>query len=157
MQLRDHYLRTHDFNTRANLRCIDALRAAEPSIDDAIRIMGHVLNVEKVWFLRLEGFDTGAIATWPSLTLNECQELARISGETGGSFIRQLDDDALGQHVQYRTFKGDVFDNTIADILTHVSHHGAHHRGQINRMLREHGHPSAAVDFIGFARENGNR
>ncbi len=156
MQLRDHYLRIYDFNMRANISCVEALKAADPSIDEADRIMGHILHSEKIWLLRLEGFDTSAIAVWPSLTLNECRELARISGDSGRSFVEQLDEEAFDQRVQYRTSKGDVFENSVSDILTHMSHHGAYHRGQINRLLREHGRIPVSVDFIGFARAKEN-
>lgn len=153
MQLRAFLLRTFDFNARANIRIAEALHAAGRPVDEEVKLLGHVLNVEKIWFLRLEGFDTGATAAWPALTLNECAELARITAETAKSFLQRRDGAAFEQSVQYRNIEGDVFTNTVADILTHLSHHGAYHRAQINRLLREHGNTPAKVDFISFARE----
>jgi uncharacterized damage-inducible protein DinB len=153
MLLRDHFLRTFEFNVQANLRIVEAMKSTDAAIDDALAIMGHVLHAEKLWFLRLDGFDTGSIPTWPKLTLDECFVLAAITGDNARSFIRRLDASALDQHVQYCSVKGDVFENSITDILNHISHHGAYHRAQINRILREHGAAPAIVDFISFARE----
>ena len=153
MQLRDFFLRTFDFNARANMRIAEALQAAGRPLDEEVKLLGHILNAEKIWFLRLEGFDTGATAVWPTLTLNECADLARITAETAKGFLQRRDGAAFEQRVQYRNSEGDVFSNSVADILTHLSHHGAYHRAQINRLLREHGNTPAKVDFITFARE----
>ncbi|MBE0644681.1 MAG: DinB family protein [Bacteroidetes bacterium] len=152
MQLRDLFLRTYDFNTRANERIIDALRTAGHPVDEAVGLLGHMLQAEKLWFLRLEGFDSGAVPVWPAMTLNECENLARITADAARAYIRHLDDEDFEHRIHYRTSKGDVFENTVADILTHLSHHGAYHRAQINRILREHGDAPAVVDFIAFAR-----
>jgi uncharacterized damage-inducible protein DinB len=152
MELRDHFLRTYEFNTQANLRIVDALKAAVHSIDQELGLLGHLLQSEKLWFLRVEGFDTGALAIWPSLSLNECENLARISGDSARNIIERLNDQSLETRIHYRTNKGDVFNNAIADILNHISHHGAYHRAQINHLLREQGAAPAVVDFISFSR-----
>lgn len=157
MQLRDHFLRTFEFNIQANLRIADALRAVDDGIDEAVRLYAHILNAEKIWFLRLEGFDTGTATPWDVLTLNECVNLARITAETARGFLARLGEADFDQLVHYRNTRGDLFHNTIADILSHLSHHGAYHRAQINRILRERGATPAAVDFITLAREGTNR
>lgn len=153
MELRDHLLRILEFNLQANLRIADSLRAGGEGLDDAVRLFAHMLNAEKIWFLRLEGFDTGAATPWDTLTLNECVDLARISAEAARGVLARLDAADFDQLVQYRNTRGDVFRSTVSDILMHLSHHGAYHRGQINRMLREHGATPATVDFIALARE----
>jgi hypothetical protein len=104
-------------------------------------------------FCSLEGFDTGATSVWPTLTLNECSDLARITSDTANGFLRRRLGPDFESRVQYRDTAGDVHVNTVADILTHLSHHGAYHRAQINRSLREHGNTPVKVDFISFARE----
>lgn len=153
MQLRDHFLRTFAFNTRANLRIAEAIKSLIQPSDDALTLLGHLLQAEKLWFLRLEGFDTGSASPWPKLTLNECVDLASITGDSARSYIGRLSDEAFEERVQYRSSKGDVFENSVADILNHLSHHGAYHRAQINRILRLEGAVPAVVDFISFARE----
>ncbi len=152
MQLRDLFLRTLDFSTRANQRIIEALRTASHPSEEAVGLLAHMLQAEKLWFLRLEGFDSGNVAVWPALTLNECEDLARITADAARTYIRNLADEDFDQRVHYRTTKGEVYENTVADILSHVSHHGAYHRAQINRILREQGGTPAIVDFIALAR-----
>lgn len=42
----------------------------------------------------------------------------------------------------------------LGEILTHVSLHGSHHRGQIARRVREIGGEPHDVDFVQFVREH---
>ncbi len=61
----------------------------------------------------------------------------------------------LGRAIAYVNSKGEAFESTVGDILLHVAQHGAYHRGQIARLLREAGHTPPYTDFIQFARAPG--
>lgn len=63
--------------------------------------------------------------------------------ETSGNFPRLI---------RYRNSNGEQFDNSIADILTHVINHSSYHRGQIFKMLRQKGEEPINTDYITYAR-----
>jgi uncharacterized damage-inducible protein DinB len=54
--------------------------------------------------------------------------------------------------ITYRNSAGDEYTSTLEDILTHVSLHGAYHRGQIAASVRAAGDTPTATDYIAFAR-----
>jgi uncharacterized damage-inducible protein DinB len=154
MRIQDLFQRIFHFNMLSNLQLVEALRALSREKAEEQRLISHVLLAEKIWLLRLDGYDTGAVDVWATLDWEEAAQLARINGEAYRSFLARIDDSSLYGRTQYSTQQGDVWKNTVADILTHVSHHGSHHRGQINRLLREKGDAPLRQDFIVYAREN---
>ena len=54
--------------------------------------------------------------------------------------------------VEYRNSRGVVFQNTVAEILTHVALHGSYHRGQIAMRVRAAGGVPVTTDYIVFRR-----
>ena len=137
----------------SNYRILDALRMLSRPIEEELQILAHVLQTEKLWFLSLEGLDAGSPETWPRLTLQEAEDFVRINGDTARAYISRLDEKQLRGTVRYTSARGDLFRNTVVDILTHLTQHGSYHRAQINRLLREQGDRPVSLDFIGFARQ----
>jgi uncharacterized damage-inducible protein DinB len=59
-----------------------------------------------------------------------------------------LDPARLAAKVTYTSTEGETYTNTVADIVSQVVTHGAHHRGQIIAALRAAGHTPPLLDFI---------
>ncbi len=145
------FRKTFRWNTLANLRVIDAIQTA--GMDDAATgLLSHSLTAEHIWFLRIEGFDTRTRDVWPLLSLNECRDRCAENDAIAADYFAKASAVELDRSIQYRNSKGESFTGIISDILTHVSHHSAYHRAQINRRLRELGAVPAVVDFISFSR-----
>jgi uncharacterized damage-inducible protein DinB len=54
--------------------------------------------------------------------------------------------------IVYKNSKGTVFNNTVEEILVHLTIHGQHHRAQIANLLRQSGIEPPATDIIFFLR-----
>jgi uncharacterized damage-inducible protein DinB len=52
----------------------------------------------------------------------------------------------------YTNIKGEAFTSKLIDIVSHVSNHHTHHRGQIVRKIRESGLEPPQTDLILFRR-----
>lgn len=89
---------------------------------------------------------------WPSLTLDECEKVARDNRVAFGKLIKKLTPAMGASEIAYKNSAGLSFTSTLKDILLHVALHGAYHRGQIAMALRATGDTPAATDFIVFAR-----
>ena len=59
----------------------------------------------------------------------------------------------LAEAVSYKNSKGEVWSNSVQDILMHVVIHSAYHRGQIAADMRSAGHVPAYTDFIHGVRQ----
>ena len=54
--------------------------------------------------------------------------------------------------ISYRTSQGVRQQNNLPEMVTHVSLHGQHHRGQIAQLYRSQGIDPPITDYIVFTR-----
>ncbi|HXG63712.1 MAG TPA: DinB family protein [Blastocatellia bacterium] len=139
----------------ATLRALAALENQNSATQNSLRPFAHLLIAEKVWLLRLHGQDTVGIDLSPELSLKECQALADENQSGYAAFLNALAEDKLDEEITYRNSKGIEFRTPVRDILLHVFFHGAYHRGQVARAIREDGGTPENTDYIGFVREVG--
>jgi len=59
----------------------------------------------------------------------------------------------LAGSIEYRNSKGERWQSSVADVLTHVLLHGSYHRGQIASAVRAAGGIPAYTDFIHASRQ----
>lgn len=148
----EHLRRLMDHLAWADERALSALRAAPPdAAGDARTLFAHILGAEHVWLSRLEG-RAPRVPVWPTLSLDQCAELARENRDAFDGYVAGLDPDDLSRRVAYRNSAGNAFEDTVEDILLHVALHGSYHRGQIARSLRAGGAVPQVTDYIGFIR-----
>ena len=129
---------------------LDALRAGSVP-EAAVREYAHILGAEEVWLARLEQRPSRT-PVWPDLPLDQVESLAVTLRQDYRRFLERLDDRALDLVVAYTNTAGKAFENSVQDILLHVALHGQYHRGKVNLILRQGGHPPAPTDFIAYIR-----
>lgn len=135
----------------ADAEVLRSLREAVDPDSAVVELFGHVLGAEAVWLARLETRPS-EVAVWPSLSLDECEALSRRSADALATLVAELSVADLARNITYINSAGMQFTSTIEDILLHVCMHGAYHRGQIARALRQAGQIPAPTDYIGFVR-----
>lgn len=118
---------------------------------DAWRLYGHVLSAEVLWLARLRG-EPAPLPVWPTLDQSDARAVSQYLREDLRAFLWRQGAEDLGRLVGYRNSAGDEYQNTVEDILIHVCLHGAYHRGQIARRLREAGAVPEPSDYIAFVR-----
>ncbi|NGZ76942.1 DinB family protein [Saccharibacillus alkalitolerans] len=135
----------------ANRAILGALQSGEAD-GRALRLFAHTLHAERVWLTRLRGQDSSGLPIWSDRDLAFCAELMERNAEEFEAFL--ADDIAADPQrvVAYSDSKGNPFETSAGDILTHIVLHGQYHRGQINSCLRESGLEPVGVDYILFVR-----
>lgn len=146
--------RTFTYDAWANREALASLRRMAEPPAQAVRWMAHVAAAQLVWGARLDG-QAASHPVWPEWSLDETA--ARLDEAEGRwpallAALAAEGDGALGRSVHYATSRGDRFASTVGDILTHVTHHGAYHRGQIAAAVRAAGGEPVLTDFIHAAR-----
>jgi uncharacterized damage-inducible protein DinB len=149
--MRDHLTRVFRHMEWADARVLQSLRDAHAVLKKDLDLYAHILASEHVWLSRIDG--SGAkVAVWPTLTFAECEKLA---AENSAAFLKlasELTPESRERRITYKNSAGDQFTSTLEDILTHVSLHGAYHRGQIAASLRASGDVPVPTDYIAFVR-----
>ncbi len=149
--MKEHLERLFEHMAWADAKALAALRKSAGSSDLAHSELAHVLGAEHVWLARLEG-RTATVPVWPTLSIDECESLAKETGAAYRAFLDRQDEASLEQQVHYRNSVGAEFDTKISDILLHVALHGSYHRGKVAAALRASGAEPAPCDYIGFVR-----
>ncbi len=135
----------------ADARALESLQAADQVVVDAVRFFAHILAAECIWLARIEGRHATR-PVWPTLGVAECEELARENQAEWLRYMATLTPAELERGVTYTNSAGAVFTTRVDDILLHVALHGAYHRGQVARSVREAGYQPKATDYIAFVR-----
>jgi uncharacterized damage-inducible protein DinB len=134
----------------ANRRILEALQQQLGDHQQALKLFSHILLAEQVWFARLQGKDSSQLPLWPEVDLTACFQLVSQNEKL---FERFAGAD-LDHFISYTNSKGQAFQTSIRDVLTHVALHGQYHRGQINTLLRAVGVEPVNVDYITYVRTN---
>ena len=145
--------RLFDYDAWATQRIMNVLKD-HPDLDkhrESLKLLGHLLNAQRIWHRRTVGRDFDDLELWPDLTLNDCEDILRAMTGKWSDLLNehQNDPDTL---ISYKNTKGDSYETRLSDILHHLIIHGQHHRAQIATLIRESGHQPPATDFIYFTR-----
>ena len=134
----------------ADARVLESLR--QPNVPArALELYAHILGAEHVWLARLEERQS-ALPVWPSLTLEQCETVARDNARGFRAYVNRLTSEDLQRTVHYRNSAGLEFDSGLEEILLHVALHGSYHRGQVTLLVRGAGAEPAPSDYIAFVR-----
>lgn len=117
------------------------------------RLLAHVIAAERIWLQRIRGEDASGIPIWPDWTIDRIQSYATDNAAAFAVLIADRTADQLDSLVEYRNSQGVAFRTPLGDILTHVTLHGAYHRGQIASALRTAGADPVNTDYITYVRE----
>ena len=149
--MKHHFTKLYEHLAWADARVLQSLRAAHTVLKRDLDLYSHILGSEHVWLSRIKG-TRARVAVWPSLTLDEAERLAVENSTAFNKVVSELTEESRATPITYRNSAGDQFTSTLEDILTHVSLHGAYHRGQIAASLRAAGDVPSPTDYIAFAR-----
>lgn len=135
------------YNHWANQEVIVSIEKITEVNVEIVKILAHIIGAEWLWLNRLKANEQSK-AVWPELTLVQCQAELTSLNNVWQKYLEELSEIELSRIVSYRNSKWEEWENTVADILTHLNLHSAYHRGQIAIKMRESGYEPAYTDFI---------
>lgn len=111
----------------------------------------HIFNIDQQWFKR---FNPESLTKTIDLKgIEETKEyFLELHDNMKGFIINHYD---FLQDVQYENSKGEQFQNSIDELIRHITNHGTYHRGNISTMIRQLGYEGVSTDYIFFLRLNG--
>lgn len=148
--MKEHLAQLLRYEKWANKIILDALKQLPLQDEKCLDIMSHLLLAEKVWYCRIVKQNPPPV--WNKMTLDECSLMFEKNCNSLNAFINNLNDNDFYNVVEYKNTKGDSFQNTIKDILTHIFNHSTYHRGQIVERLKGKLPAMPVTDFIAFLR-----
>ena len=134
----------HHFNRQLIDQLIENKDALPPR---TLPLFCHLLNAHQIWNARITGEK--------ELGVHEVHSLEACKGINDQNHSRTLEivsTKDFGRKINYANSKGMEFNNSISEILFHISNHSAHHRGQVISDLRQSGITPIATDYIFYKR-----
>lgn len=138
----------------ASLETVPEDRRSDPEFHRALAIFGHIVVARRAWLGRLGMTPPFAGGLLPAeVDLNQLGDDWRDAERLWTDALAVLDDSALDRVVEYQSYDGNRFRNTVEEILTQLFGHSWYHRGQIAMLVRASGGQPAATDLIYWCRE----
>ena len=150
--MKDHLIKLLDYELWANQRIIDALASLPNVPEKALSLMSHILAAQHIWYARMAD-ESAILSVWEEIPVSWMIETTERQHRQLVSYVEILSQNELNQLIKYVNSKGNAYQSTRLDILTHLSHHAAYHRGQIVQLIRPLLPEAPVTDFIVWTRE----
>lgn len=143
-----HLFKYNNWATKATIQSINEISSPSERI---ISLISHILAAQQIWFSRIIG-EKSTLSPWEVYTIEECLKISEIVNERYTNFLEHASDEGLEKIIHYSNTRGERFENSIKDILTHVINHSTYHRAQIALLVKEAGSSPAVTDYIVYQR-----
>lgn len=152
MNMIQHLERLFAYDEWANREVLHSFQIAGNVPPRSVKLMAHILSAERLWLERLQR-QNQTYPVWPDFSLVQCRSVAEQLPPLWEAYLGQMSPARLTESVSYKNSKGESWNNSAEDILTHVLMHSAYHRGQIAAEMRAAGNLPAYTDFIHGVRQ----
>jgi len=108
----------------------------------------HLFESDYLWTQRWKGIPLANIPSWDANTPTSINKLWLPIQDEMTTLAKNIPPQ---QNIHFITRKGAHFNLPFEVIVTHLSHHGSYHRGQITHIIRELGQKPVATDYFIFS------
>lgn len=151
MLIKHHFIHLFQYNSWATKESIESIQKLDSPSDRIISLVSHVIAAQQIWFNRIVD-DKTTLSPWEVYSFDECIGKSEEITSRWLNYLEHTSDEGLEKLIHYKNTKGDVFENSVKDILTHVINHSTYHRAQIALLIKEAGGRPAVTDYIVYAR-----
>lgn len=158
----DRYRRWFEFEQDAHARVLASLDTVsvgnrdKKAFVECVELFAHMMSARLFWLTRFGATELGPKDLFPKrVSLEGLEDMAADTHATWADYLERLDQEEVDRVFEYKSTEGEMYSNTVEDILTQLFHHSAYHRGQIASRLKALGGTPAATDFVFWAREQG--
>ncbi|HEY0741604.1 MAG TPA: DinB family protein [Chryseosolibacter sp.] len=110
----------------------------------------HVLESDWLWLKRFQGVPLADIPAWKVHSASDIKKVWIPIQNEMVDMAKQFSTEPK-KPIEFKTRKGQPFVMPFSEIVTHISHHGSYHRGQITNMIRSAGEKPVSTDYFIFS------
>jgi uncharacterized damage-inducible protein DinB len=146
---------TFAYDAWANRRLLEVF-ADLPLQHEILSTWSHLLLSQRLWLERILNEVHSPLALWTVLSVPESVELVHELERRWAHLLEDLPEKDLDREVHFTDTKGKSQTDRLSDILQHVTHHAAYHRGQLTVRLVAAGFTPPASDIMLWSRSQLN-
>ncbi|MCX6219149.1 DinB family protein [Spirosoma sp.] len=151
--MKEYLTQLLDYELWANQRVIEALDTLRNPPSRAVAVMGHILSAQHVWFGRII-HEYAFVAIWEDIPVSWMIETAERQHRQITGYVSTLNEAEVTKLIEYANSQEVTYQSSLLEILTHMSHHAAYHRGQVVQLIRPMLKEAPVTDFIVWLRSS---
>lgn len=140
------------YDAWANAEWAGVLQTAEAvaAVPQAAQWMSHILLASRIWAERIEG-SALTLQAWETLDPQAYTHAIHDNLQRWEGLLAH-EDDSCSRSIVYQNLQGRRFETPLYQIVAHLTHHGAYHRGQMASAWKAAGFDVPPTDAILYAR-----
>lgn len=150
--MKNHYINTFKYESWANNEIAECFTGIEVVPEKAVSLMSHIINAQSIWLGRMKN-ESLNVKVWQKYSKDELSDKLKDSSDKFTEFLNTLSDNDFNKVISYTNTKGDKYESVLSDILIHLSHHSAYHRGQIISLIKPVVLELPYTDYIYYIRK----
>ena len=148
---KDHFIHLFKYNDWATMQTAESIINLKKKNRKSEELLSHIISAQKIWLNRILGKDI-VTDPWQKLTQEEWTSQSTPQTAEWINFLEGLHEDDFEKRIEYTNTKGELFTNTIKDVIVHVINHSTYHRAQIAQLVKQSGGEPAKTDYIFYQR-----
>ncbi|MBK8982607.1 MAG: damage-inducible protein DinB [Ignavibacteria bacterium] len=150
--MKEKFTDIFDYELWANNEFINIIESMDSPPDNILNLMSHIINAQVVWLCRIKNVNSNT-EVWQKYSKDDLRKIHTLSINNILKFINDLGEEEFEKNIEYENSKGEKFSTRLKDILIHMSHHSAYHRGQLVLQLKSVNTNFPYTDYIHFIRK----
>ncbi len=146
--MKEYFQRLFAHEYWANLKVLETFLEARQAPDRAHEIISHMAAAQKIWIERINGTSSDT-KVWE---IFEKEALQGLFDANYRALTQILEKEDFSRMVAYQNSRGEYFNSTLSDILTHLALHASYHRGQVILLIKGQVDKLPATDYIFYYR-----
>ena len=149
--MQSYFLKLFQYDKWATTRLLeifDQKPASNPRINE---LLSHMQSTQRIWLDRCQGRKE-TVQRFQDRTQEVIWKDMQQCHEDWTGYVKSLQPADFDKIISYTNFQGDHLANNLTDIITQVTNHGTHHRGNIIVLMKEEGYAPPNLDYISFVR-----
>lgn len=134
---------------------VDAIEKADHTRNqlpqEIIKLLSHIVVAQRIWICRLTNTQVH-LEPWSSLKFDEIQFILSENRILFEEFLNSSNEQTLEETIDYHNSKGTLFSTKVIDVLQHITHHSAYHRGQLSQLFKSNSLDIPTTDYIFYVR-----
>ncbi|MDQ3021492.1 MAG: damage-inducible protein DinB [Bacteroidota bacterium] len=149
--MKKQFINIFQYENWANKVITDSLLKINEPPEKIMMLMSHIINAQILWLERIKKVPQ-SVGVWHVYSKSELNEALDRSASSLIEFLNRISENNIEDLVEYTNTKSEIFNSTVRDILTHLSHHSSYHRGQTILLMKPLVSDLPYTDYIHFAR-----
>lgn len=149
--MKEYFKDIFEYEQWANNEFINIIESMKSPPDSILNLMSHIINARIIWLGRIKKINFNT-EVWQKYKKDDLRNIHSSSVNSVLKFISENTEEDFEKIIEYENSKGEKFSSRLSDILIHLSHHSAYHRGQLVIHLKSVNSGFPDTDYILYVR-----